>query len=36
LEAQFPSGKVLDGKQIINGRKISVGDVFDTYIQIGE
>lgn len=27
--AQFPNGKVLDGKQIMCGRKLKVGDIFE-------
>lgn len=33
LSMQFPGGKVLDGKSLINGRKIVVGDKFETIIN---
>ncbi len=32
LQMQFPGGKVLDGKSQINGRKVVVGDKFETII----
>ncbi len=34
LEMQLPGGKVLPAKQLLNGRKINVGDKFKTVIQI--
>ena len=33
LSMQFPGGKVLDGKSLINGRKVVVGDKFETIIN---
>ena len=33
LQMQFPGGKVLDGKSLLNGRKISVGDKFDVILN---
>ena len=33
LSMQFPGGKILDGKALINGRKIAVGDKFETIIN---
>lgn len=34
LEMQLPGGKVLPAKQLMNGRKINIGDKFKTVIQI--
>lgn len=31
---QFPGGKVLDAKQFISGRKLKVGDVFESSLKI--
>ena len=31
---QLPGGKVLDATQVLNGRKIKVGDVFEHVVQI--
>lgn len=33
LSMQFPGGKMLDGKALINGRKVSVGDKFETILN---
>ena len=33
LQMQFPGGKVLDGKAILNGRKVSLGDKFETILN---
>ncbi len=33
LEMQFPGGKILDGKNQINGRKVVLGDKFETIIN---
>ena len=34
LEMQLPGGKVLPAKQLLNGRKINIGDKFKSVIQI--
>ncbi len=34
LEMQLPGGKILPAKQLMNGRKINIGDKFKTVIQI--
>ena len=34
LEAQFPGGKILSGKQLFAGRKLKVGDVFNTIVYL--
>ena len=34
LEMQLPGGKILPAKQLLNGRKINVGDKFKNVIQI--
>lgn len=34
LEMQLPGGKILPAKQLLNGRKINVGDTFKNVIQI--
>ena len=33
LEMQFPGGKILDGKTQINGRKVVIGDKFETILN---
>lgn len=33
LQMQFPGGKVLDGKVQLNGRKIAIGDKFETILN---
>ncbi len=36
LSAQLPNGKVLTGKQIMCGRKLKVGDIFDQNVRVEE
>ena len=33
LSMQFPGGKILDGKSLLNGRKVVVGDKFETILN---
>lgn len=33
-QVQFPGGKVLDARNLMNGRKINVGDVFEYIVQV--
>ena len=34
-DVQLPGGKIMDAKLLMSGRKIGVGDVFETYAKIG-